>query len=81
MRRILILACLLLADEFSHAYEAGEAVTVWFDNVGAASIPRKIHSYSWLPLCWGETPSNASHALTLSEIIEGFQMQNSGMDV
>jgi len=56
-------------------------VTVWFDNVGAASIPRKIHSYSWLPLCCGETSSNATHALTLSETIEGFEMWDSGMDV
>jgi len=78
---VLVLVSLSFADEFSHTYEQGETVTVWFDNVGAASRPRKIHSYSWLPLCCGETPSNATHALTLSETIEGFEMQDSGMDV
>ena len=77
----LFLAGLSMADEFSHSYEAGETVTVWFDHVATASGPRKVHSSTWLPLCCGKAPSKGTHALTLSETIEGFEMRDSGMNM
>lgn len=82
MARLLLLAGLVLADELSHVYESNEAVTVWFGKVRSRSSHDSVYAFSSLPFCRGESISaEQTHGLTLDEIIEGFEMQNSGMDI
>ena len=70
-------ASLALADEFSHTYEADEAVLIWFNKVAAWPVSFNSHSFSWIPLCSAES----THPLGVGEMVEGFAMQDSHMDV
>ena len=72
---------LALADEFSHTYEVDETVRVWFNQVAVTSRPYKTHAFSWLPLCHSALPPKDTQTLSVGEVIEGFALQDSGMEV
>ena len=79
MIRTLLLAVLALADEFSHVYQPGEAVTVWLNKAVSKLHPLKSHTVNWLSLCRGQWFS--THPLSVGEVLEGFELQDSGMEV
>lgn len=79
---LLLLSGLALADELSHTYEVDEAVTVWFNKVTPRHNPQETYAFSSLPLCRGDSSSpERTYALGLGEAIEGFEMQDSRMDI
>lgn len=77
----LLFASLAFADEFSHRYEVNEAVTVWFGKVVSWRNPEITHSFTWLPLCSGQSSSpEPAHSLSLVETIEGLTIQDSRIE-
>ena len=77
----LLFASLAFADEFSHRYEVNEAVTVWFGKVVSWRNPEITHSFTWLPLCSGQSsPPEPAHPLSLVETIEGLTIQDSRIE-
>jgi len=77
----LLLASLALADELSHLYEANETVLVWLNKVEAQYSPARHSAFSAFPLCRGQFLPEPLHQLTFGETLQGFEMQNSGMEV
>ncbi len=56
---VFTLLCLLLiscirADDNTHTYTAGEAVTLWVNTVGPFHNPTEIYAYYDLPYCHPE---------------------------
>ncbi|KAK0182565.1 hypothetical protein PV327_000690 [Microctonus hyperodae] len=72
---------LIQADEHNHVYEDNEEVVVWMNTVGPHRNRQETYSYYSLPFCHGSKDTINHHHETLSEALQGIELQSSGLDV
>lgn len=85
-RPLLALSALLLlaasrADEHTHEYRGGEQVVVWANTVGPYHNRQETYAYFSLPFCAGSKESIGHYHETLSEALQGVELEFSGLDV
>lgn len=80
---LLALATTRLAngDEHTHEYRTGEQVVVWANTVGPYHNRQETYAYFSLPFCAGSKESIGHYHETLSEALQGVELEFSGLDV
>ncbi|KAL0280902.1 UNVERIFIED_CONTAM: hypothetical protein PYX00_002059 [Menopon gallinae] len=81
-----LLACLCLAksafgDEHTHIYEDGDEVVLWMNTVGPYHNRQETYTYFSLPFCVGKKPTISHYHETLSEALQGVELEFSGLDI
>ncbi len=77
--------CLLflsvLADEHNHKYERNEEVVLWMNTVGPYHNRQERYGYFSLPFCVGSKETINHHHETLSEALQGVELEFSGLNI
>lgn len=68
-------------DLFNSQYEDGEEVVVWMSTVGPYINRQETYSYFSLPFCHGNKPMINHYHETLSEALQGMELDFSGLNV
>lgn len=70
------------ADETTHEYEKGEAVTLWLCKVGPYHNPQEAYSFYTLPYCAPpEELQPRTRFAGLGELLEGTELVNSDLRI
>lgn len=77
---IIFLVGLLKANQITHLYSEGEQVVLWFNKLVPFDNPQESYAYTHLPLCIGERKEKI-YLMGLGEAIEGYELQDSGIEI
>ena len=77
---ILFLLIASEADQITHKYLEGDEVILWFNKVLPFNNPQESYAYSKLPLCSG-AKNDKKYIISLGEAIEGYELEDSGIDI
>ncbi|KAF2899097.1 hypothetical protein ILUMI_07086 [Ignelater luminosus] len=80
----IIVACLItgaLTDEHDHIYEDNEEVVLWMNTVGPYHNRQETYAYFSLPFCVGSKETISHYHETLSEALQGVELEFSGLDI
>lgn len=69
------------ADEHNHKYRDGEEVVLWMNTVGPYHNLQETYAYFSLPFCRGAKTSISHYHETLSEALQGVELEFSGFDI
>ncbi|CAD7083462.1 unnamed protein product [Hermetia illucens] len=75
------LLCGVIADEHNHIYNDGEEVVLWMNTVGPYHNRQETYAYFSLPFCVGEKRGIGHYHETLSEALQGVELEFSGYDI
>ncbi|CRL02640.1 CLUMA_CG015777, isoform A [Clunio marinus] len=75
---LLVTSKLSSADEHNHIYEDQEEVVLWMNTVGPYHNRQETYAYFSLPFCVGSKQSISHYHETLSEALEGIELEFSG---
>ncbi|XP_013114037.1 transmembrane 9 superfamily member 3 [Stomoxys calcitrans] len=82
--RIYVFALMLLlarGDEHNHKYNDGEEVVLWMNTVGPYHNRQETYAYFSLPFCSGSKSSISHYHETLSEALQGVELEFSGYEI
>ncbi|XP_075160496.1 transmembrane 9 superfamily protein member 3 [Haematobia irritans] len=82
--RIYVFALILLfvrGDEHNHKYNDGEEVVLWMNTVGPYHNRQETYAYFSLPFCSGSKSSISHYHETLSEALQGVELEFSGYEI
>ncbi|KAK2715841.1 hypothetical protein QYM36_010416 [Artemia franciscana] len=85
-RKLVWLPLLLLAqdihcDEHDHTYQDGEEVVFWMNTIGPYANRQETYGYFSLPFCRGPKEMIGHYHETLSEALQGVELEYSGLAV
>uniref|UniRef100_A0A182WCU2 Transmembrane 9 superfamily member n=1 Tax=Anopheles minimus TaxID=112268 RepID=A0A182WCU2_9DIPT len=69
------------ADEHNHMYEDHEEVVLWMNTVGPYHNRQETYAYFSLPFCVGAKQSINHYHETMSEALQGVELEFSGYDI
>ncbi|KAH9516628.1 Transmembrane 9 super member 3 [Dermatophagoides farinae] len=69
------------SDEHEHIYEDNEEVVLWMNTVGPYHNRQETYGYFSLPFCRGPKKGISHYHETLSEAIQGVELEFSGLDI
>ncbi|XP_043473138.1 transmembrane 9 superfamily member 3 [Leptopilina heterotoma] len=72
---------LVYTDEHNHIYEDNEEVILWMSTIGPYHNRQETYSYSSLPLCKGSKRVINHYHETLSEALQGIDLEFSGLEI
>ncbi|KAL5017783.1 hypothetical protein ScPMuIL_003505 [Solemya velum] len=78
---IVVFVQLSFGDEHNHIYEEAEEVVLWMNTVGPYHNRQETYSYFSLPFCAGPKEGIGHYHETLSEAIQGVELESSGIDI
>lgn len=87
IRRTLLISIFIIqvflasADEHNHIYEDNEEVVLWFNTVGPYHNRQETYAYFSLPFCVGSKQSISHYHETLSEALQGVELEFSGYEM
>lgn len=89
MRNIvqILLLCLgvftnyICCDEHNHIYNDGDEVVLWMNTVGPYHNRQETYAYFSLPFCLGSKPTISHYHETLSEALQGVELEFSGLEI
>jgi transmembrane 9 superfamily protein 3 len=87
IRRTLLISIFVIqvflasADEHNHIYEDNEEVVLWFNTVGPYHNRQETYAYFSLPFCVGSKQSISHYHETLSEALQGVELEFSGYEM
>ncbi|KAF5296180.1 hypothetical protein FQA39_LY12634 [Lamprigera yunnana] len=70
-----------LTDEHNHIYEDNEEVVLWMNTVGPYHNRQETYRYFSLPFCVGSKDTISHYHETLSEALQGVELEFSGLDI
>ncbi|XP_073842555.1 transmembrane 9 superfamily protein member 3 [Musca autumnalis] len=68
-------------DEHNHKYNDGEEVVLWMNTVGPYHNRQETYAYFSLPFCSGSKSSISHYHETLSEALQGVELEFSGYEI
>ncbi|XP_059620555.1 transmembrane 9 superfamily member 3 [Phlebotomus argentipes] len=77
----ILLIVAVTCDEHSHIYEDHEEVVLWMNTVGPYQNRQETYAYFSLPFCAGTKQSISHYHETLSEALQGVELEFSGYDI
>ncbi|GLV32142.1 Transmembrane 9 superfamily protein member 3 [Carabus blaptoides fortunei] len=80
----IVLLCIfggVLADEHNHIYDDNEEVVLWMNTVGPYHNRQETYAYFSLPFCVGSKETISHYHETLSEALQGVELEFSGLDI
>ncbi|KAH1002937.1 hypothetical protein HUJ04_008961 [Dendroctonus ponderosae] len=69
------------SDEHNHIYDTNEEVVLWMNTVGPYHNRQETYNYFSLPFCVGSKESISHYHETLSEALQGVELEISGIDM
>ncbi|XP_023323910.1 transmembrane 9 superfamily member 3 [Eurytemora carolleeae] len=79
---LFVLPVLLVSgDEHDHVYKDNEEVVLWMNTVGPYHNRQETYGYFTLPFCQGPKPSIDHYHETLSEALQGTELEISGLEI
>uniref|UniRef100_A0A8C4R6J5 Transmembrane 9 superfamily member n=1 Tax=Eptatretus burgeri TaxID=7764 RepID=A0A8C4R6J5_EPTBU len=78
---LLLLPCVVLADEHDHKYKDGAEVVLWMNTVGPYHNRQETYKYFVLPFCKGSKKTISHYHETLGEALQGTELEFSGLDI
>jgi len=81
---ILLAICIVVgvnSDEHTHIYEDHDEVVLWMNTVGPYHNRQETYAYFSLPFCVGTKESIGHYHETLSEALQGVELEFSGLDI
>lgn len=69
------------ADEHNHIYNDREEVVLWMNTVGPYNNRQETYAYFSLPFCVGTRQSISHYHETLSEALQGVELEFSGYEI
>ncbi|KAF7496450.1 Transmembrane 9 superfamily member 3 [Sarcoptes scabiei] len=78
---LLILITEIVGDEHDHKYEDNEEVVLWMNTVGPYHNRQETYGYFSLPFCLGPKKGINHYHETMSEAIQGVELEFSGLDI
>ncbi|XP_058053760.1 transmembrane 9 superfamily member 3 isoform X2 [Anopheles bellator] len=86
VRRMITVAVLLniphtLADEHNHMYDDHEEIVLWMNTVGPYHNRQETYAYFSLPFCVGAKQSINHYHETMSEALQGVELEFSGYEI
>lgn len=76
-----IFLALAHCDEHNHSYKDEEQVVLWMNTVGPYHNRQETYAYYSLPFCVGSKESIGHYHETLSEALQGVELEFSGIDI
>ncbi|GBP69328.1 Transmembrane 9 superfamily member 3 [Eumeta japonica] len=76
-----IFLAVINADEHTHTYNDGEQVVLWMNTVGPYHNRQETYAYYSLPFCVSNKVSIGHYHETLSEALQGVELEFSGLDI
>ncbi|XP_067645685.1 transmembrane 9 superfamily member 3 [Eurosta solidaginis] len=73
--------CCIFADEHNHKYNDREEVVLWMNTVGPYHNRQETYAYFSLPFCSGAKQSISHYHETLSEALQGVELEFSGYEI
>ncbi|KAF5276996.1 hypothetical protein FQR65_LT16075 [Abscondita terminalis] len=70
-----------LTDEHNHIYDDNEEVVLWMNTVGPYHNRQETYRYFSLPFCVGSKETISHYHETLSEALQGVELEFSGLDI
>lgn len=70
-----------LTDEHNHIYGDNEEVVLWMNTVGPYHNRQETYRYFSLPFCVGSKETISHYHETLSEALQGVELEFSGLDI
>lgn len=79
----IVVLCLsaVLGDEHTHTYEEHDEVVLWMNTVGPYSNRQETYAYFSLPFCVGTKTTINHYHETLSEALQGVELEFSGYEI
>ncbi|XP_011203691.1 transmembrane 9 superfamily member 3 [Bactrocera dorsalis] len=71
----------VVADEHNHKYNDREEVVLWMNTVGPYHNRQETYAYFSLPFCSGAKQSISHYHETLSEALQGVELEFSGYEI
>lgn len=68
-------------DEHDHLYKDGDEVVLWMNTVGPYHNRQETYAYFSLPFCTGGKPTISHYHETLSEALQGVELEFSGLEI
>ncbi|KAK6644894.1 Transmembrane 9 superfamily member 3 [Polyplax serrata] len=68
-------------DEHNHIYKEGDEVVLWMNTVGPYHNRQETYAYFSLPFCVGKKPTISHYHETLSEALQGVELEFSGLEI
>lgn len=81
---ILLVICIIScvnSDEHTHIYDDHDEVVLWMNTVGPYHNRQETYAYFSLPFCVGTKESIGHYHETLSEALQGVELEFSGLDI
>lgn len=78
---LIISLSIVNCDEHTHTYKDGEQVVLWMNTVGPYHNRQETYAYFSLPFCIGTKVTIGHYHETLSEALQGVELEFSGLDI
>ncbi|XP_039965762.1 transmembrane 9 superfamily member 3 [Bactrocera neohumeralis] len=78
---LLLSSWCVVADEHNHKYNDREEVVLWMNTVGPYHNRQETYAYFSLPFCSGAKQSISHYHETLSEALQGVELEFSGYEI
>ncbi|XP_019872274.1 transmembrane 9 superfamily member 3 [Aethina tumida] len=78
---VLSLAIGAFTDEHNHIYDDNEEIVLWMNTVGPYHNRQETYAYFSLPFCVGSKESISHYHETLSEALQGVELEFSGIEI
>jgi len=78
---VIILSSQTLADEHDHTYQEGDEVLLWMNTVGPYHNRQETYGYFTLPFCKGPKETISHYHETMSEALQGTELEYSGLQI
>lgn len=75
---LVLVFTIVYADEHNHIYAPKEEVVLWMNTVGPYDNRQETYAYFSLPFCRGHKQSIGHYHETLSEALQGVELEHSG---
>ncbi|CAH1155285.1 unnamed protein product [Phaedon cochleariae] len=81
--KILLLSFVIgtFSDEHNHIYDDNEEVVLWMNTVGPYHNRQETYAYYSLPFCVGSKETISHYHETLSEALQGVELEFSGIEI
>jgi len=78
---LLLLLTLVYGDEHDHTYQDNEEVVLWMNTVGPYHNRQETYGYFTLPFCAGPRENIGHYHETMSEALQGTELEYSGLQI
>ena len=77
----MLVVTLVMCDEHDHVYSDRDEVVLWMNTVGPYHNRQETYGYFTLPFCVGPKESISHYHETISEALQGTELEFSGLQI